>query len=92
MGTAREGMWVAFSAVFWGGWMLAWGPLWKALPRADAHIRRGLPFMELLGLALVNPFRSVAEVLLATTTTREIRSGAEPPHSQKTLEPGTTLR
>jgi len=63
MGTAREGMWVAFSAVFWGGWMLAWGPLWKALPRDDAHIRRGLAFMELLGPALVKSV-SVAEVLL----------------------------
>ena len=39
----------------WGGWMLAWRPLWKQpLPRDDVHIRRGLPHGELLGLALVS--------------------------------------
>ena len=64
MATAREGMWVAFSA--------------RVGTAVETTSERRCPF------------RSVAEVLLATT--REIRSGAEPLPSHKTLEPDTTLR
>lgn len=46
MGTASDWMSVAFSAIFWGGWMLLW--------RSDAHMKRGLSLLYVLGLALAS--------------------------------------
>jgi len=45
MGTLSEWMWVAFSAVFWGGWMLLWGTRWT-------EIEPGRSFFYVFGLAL----------------------------------------
>ena len=50
MGTASEWMWVAFSAIFWGGWMLMWQSVW----RSDARVKLGLPLAFVLGLALAS--------------------------------------
>lgn len=46
MGTAGEWMWVAFSAIFWGAWMLMWG--------SDAQIKSGLSLLYVLGLSLAS--------------------------------------
>jgi len=47
MGTASESMSVALSALFWCGWML----LWDFPRRSEAHIKPGLSFLSVLGLA-----------------------------------------
>jgi hypothetical protein len=46
VGTAGEWMSVAFSAIFWGAWMLLWG--------SDAQIKSGLSFLYVLGLFLAS--------------------------------------
>jgi hypothetical protein len=50
MGTTSEWMWVAFSAIFWGGGMLLWESVW----RSDAHVKLGLSLAYVLGLALAS--------------------------------------
>ena len=50
MGTASDWMWVAFSAIFWGGWMLLWESVW----RSDASVKLGRSFAYVLGLALAS--------------------------------------
>jgi len=50
MGTSSEWMWVAFSAIFWGGWMLLWGTSRKS----DAHVNPDLSFLHVLGLILAS--------------------------------------
>ena len=49
MGTASEWMSVAFSAIFWGGWMLLWGS-----PRTRDGIDSDLSLVYVLGLALAS--------------------------------------
>ncbi len=50
MGTASESMSVALSALFWCGWML----LWDFPRRSEAHIKPGLSFLSVLGLAFAS--------------------------------------
>jgi len=65
MGTASEWMLVALAALFWGGWML----LWDFPRRSDAHIKPGLSFLSVLGLA----FASLGFGLMATFHWRAFR-------------------